>query len=56
MADETRTAPNLGSLLAIWSRRKWIAILSFLTVFSVGATITLTLPPLGALVLESASG
>src|SRR5262245_51578503 len=44
MADDTRVAPNLGAMLAIWSRRKWIAILSFLAVFSVGATITLTLP------------
>ena len=44
MADEARVAPNLGSLLAIWSRRKWLAILSFAAVFSAGATVTAVLP------------
>ncbi|PYM71160.1 MAG: hypothetical protein DME03_20015, partial [Candidatus Rokuibacteriota bacterium] len=44
MADETRTGPNLATLLAVWRRRKWLAILSFATVFPAGATVTMVLP------------
>ena len=44
MADETRTGANLATLLAVWSRRKWLAILSFAAVFPAGATITMVLP------------
>ena len=44
MADETRTGPNLATLLAVWRRRKWLAILSFAAVFPAGATVTMVLP------------
>src|SRR6266850_2451490 len=44
MADETRTGPNLATLLAVWRRRKWLAILSFAAIFPAGATITMVLP------------
>jgi polysaccharide chain length determinant protein (PEP-CTERM system associated) len=44
MADETKTGPNLSTLLAVWKRRKWLAILAFAAVFPAGATITMVLP------------
>jgi polysaccharide chain length determinant protein (PEP-CTERM system associated) len=44
MAEETRTGINLASVLAIWSRRKWIAIFAFAAVASATATVTAVLP------------
>jgi len=44
MAEETRTGINLASVLAIWSRRKWIAIFAFVAVASATATVTAVLP------------
>jgi protein tyrosine kinase modulator len=44
MADETRRALSLTTLRAVWSRRKWLAILSFAAVFPAAATVTASLP------------
>jgi polysaccharide chain length determinant protein (PEP-CTERM system associated) len=44
MAEETRTGINLASVLAIWSRRKWLAIFAFAAVASATATVTAVLP------------
>jgi polysaccharide chain length determinant protein (PEP-CTERM system associated) len=44
MADETRKGPDLERLLAVWRRRKWLAILSFAALFSATATVTMCLP------------
>jgi len=44
MADETRGGFTLASVLAIWSRRKWLAILTFIAVCSSGVTIVTNLP------------
>ena len=44
MADETRTGLSLANVLAIWSRRKWLAIFAFAMVASATATVTAFLP------------
>ncbi len=44
MAEETRTGLNLAGVLAIWSRRKWLAIFAFAAVASTTATVTAFLP------------
>src|SRR5215470_569385 len=44
MAEETRTGLSLASVLAIWSRRKWLAIFAFAVVAAATATVTAFLP------------
>jgi protein tyrosine kinase modulator len=44
MADEIQIGATLAKLVAVWRRRKWLAILSFAAVFSTAATTTAVLP------------
>ena len=44
MAEEARKQSGLGSLLAIWSRRKWLAILAFSGPMAVGMSLVAFLP------------
>src|SRR3989475_3007812 len=44
MAEETRKQSGRGSLLAIWSRRKWLAILAFSGPMAVGMSLVAFLP------------
>src|SRR3989442_15056710 len=44
MAEETRKQSGLGSLLAIWSRRKWLAMLAFARPMAVGMSLVAFLP------------
>jgi polysaccharide chain length determinant protein (PEP-CTERM system associated) len=44
MAEEARTGVSLANVLAIWSRRKWLAIFAFAAVASATATAVLFLP------------
>jgi len=44
MAEETRKQSGLGSLLAIWSRRKWLAMLAFAGPMAVGMSLVAFLP------------
>src|SRR5213593_1323259 len=44
MAEETRKQSGLGSLLAIWSRRKWLAMLAFSGPMAVGMSLVAFLP------------
>src|SRR5258705_5860462 len=44
MADQVQSGFSLASVLAIWSRRKWLAIFAFLAVFSSAATVAAFLP------------
>ena len=44
MAEETRKQSGLGSLLAIWSRRKWLAMLAFVGPMVVGMSLVAFLP------------
>src|SRR5215467_4177086 len=44
MADETRSQSPVDTVLAIWSRRKWLAILAFVAPLVAGVSLTLSLP------------
>jgi len=44
MADETAKAVQLDKILAVWRRRKWLAICSFVGVLSATAAFTTFLP------------
>jgi polysaccharide biosynthesis transport protein len=44
MADETRSQSPVDTVLAVWSRRKWLAILAFVAPLVAGVTLTLALP------------
>ncbi|HKD39010.1 MAG TPA: hypothetical protein VKB87_01875, partial [Myxococcaceae bacterium] len=44
MADETRSQSPVDTALAIWSRRKWLAILAFVAPLVAGVSLTLSLP------------
>src|SRR2546427_5911883 len=44
MAEETRKQSGRGSLLAIWSRRKWLAMLAFAGPMAVGMSLVAFLP------------
>jgi polysaccharide chain length determinant protein (PEP-CTERM system associated) len=44
MADETRKGSGLDGLLAVWSRRKWLAILAFAFPISAAASLITFLP------------
>jgi len=44
MADESRSQSGLGTLLAVWSRRKWLAILAFVGPMAVGMSLAAFLP------------
>jgi succinoglycan biosynthesis transport protein ExoP len=44
MADETRSQSPVDTVLAIWSRRKWLAILACVAPLVAGASLTLSLP------------
>jgi len=44
MADEVRGGFSPMNVLAIWRRRKWLAIIAFAAVFASAATVTASLP------------
>src|SRR5438093_6800084 len=44
MAEETQQGSGLNGLLAIWSRRKWLAILAFAAPFSAAVSLIAFLP------------
>ena len=44
MAEETRKGLGLDGLLAVWSRRKWLAILAFVFPLSAAASVITFLP------------
>jgi polysaccharide chain length determinant protein (PEP-CTERM system associated) len=44
MADEVESGFSLANVLAIWNRRKWLAILAFVATFSSAATAIAVLP------------
>ncbi len=44
MAEETQQGSGLNGLLAIWSRRKWLAILAFVAPFSAAVSLIAFLP------------
>lgn len=46
MAEETRKGSGLDLLLAVWSRRKWLAILAFVAPVSAGVSLIAFLPDL----------
>ncbi len=46
MADDKRKGPDLDWLLAVWHRRKWLAIVAFVAAFSAAVTLTMFLPDL----------
>ena len=44
MADETRSQSPVDTALAIWGRRKWLAILAFVGPLVAGVSLTVSLP------------
>ena len=46
MVEETRSRPALETALAVWSRRKWLAVLAFAAPMLAGASIITFLPNL----------
>ncbi len=46
MADEAGKGSSLDSVLAVWSRRRWLAILAFVLPFSAGVSVVAFLPNL----------
>ncbi len=44
MGDETRSQSPVDTVLAVWSRRKWLAILAFGAPLVAGVSLTLSLP------------
>ena len=44
MSEQLNIGSTVAKLLAVWRRRKWLAVLSFAAVFATGATITSVLP------------
>jgi protein tyrosine kinase modulator len=42
--DETRSQSPVDTVLAVWSRRKWLAILAFVAPLVAGVSLTLSLP------------
>ncbi|PYN38756.1 MAG: hypothetical protein DMD98_03215 [Candidatus Rokuibacteriota bacterium] len=44
MAEETRKRSGLEMVLAVWSRRKWLAILAFASPMAAGVSLTAFLP------------
>src|SRR5438445_12601737 len=44
MAEETAKGAGLDGLLAVWSRRKWLAILAFVFPMSAAASLLAFLP------------
>src|SRR5437667_6293056 len=44
MAEETRQQSGLDMLLAVWSRRKWLAILAFVAPLAAGVSLISFLP------------
>src|SRR5262249_36189700 len=43
MADETRSQSPVDTALAIWSRRKWLAILAFVAPLVAGLSLTIAM-------------
>src|SRR3989442_3984816 len=44
MIEETREQSALDTLLAVWSRRKWLAILAFAAPLAAGVSLILFMP------------
>jgi polysaccharide chain length determinant protein (PEP-CTERM system associated) len=44
MVEETRKGSGLDTLLAVWSRRKWLAVLAFAASMAAGVSLTAFLP------------